>query len=461
MKTGTYHDLIQQQREYFRTGETLSVRFRREMLRALKQSLMKHEADIIDAVYGDFKKPKIEAYTSEIGIIYADIDNAYRSVKYWSRPRPVANPPVHIYAKSEVHPEPYGAVLIISPWNYPVQLLLSPLVGAIAAGDTAVVKPSEISEHTSSAINTIISDAFDPVYVACVEGGVPETRALLDESFDYIFYTGSTAVGRIIMEAAAKHLTPVTLELGGKSPCIVEDPGKLSQTARRIVWGKFFNAGQTCIAPDYVLARRDLKDDLCDRMREAVREFYGDDPKQSPHYARIVSDRHFDRLVSLMEGEQAAVGGVYDRESRYIAPTILDDVSPASKVMEGEIFGPILPVLTYEHLDDAVDFVTGRPKPLALYFFSTDRRKTERIIRETSSGGLLINDTIIQITHPRLPFGGVGPSGMGAYHGRASFDTFTHYRSVMSQTNLFDLTLRYPPYRFPLWFYRQVMKLFR
>lgn len=461
MKTEAYSDLINRQRKYFRTGATLSVDFRRVQLKALRASLMKHEGDVIDAVYGDFKKPKVEAFTSEIGIIYADIDNAVRNVKRWAKSRPVVNPPVHIYTKSEVYPEPFGTALIISPWNYPVQLLLSPLVGAIAAGNTAVVKPSEISARTSSVINTIITNAFDPAYIACVEGGAEETQALLDEPFDYIFYTGSTAVGRIIMEAAAKHLTPVTLELGGKSPCIVEDPAKLSQTARRIVWGKFFNAGQTCIAPDYVLARRDLKDELVDRMKTAVGEFYGDDPKQSPHYARIVSDRHFDRLVSLMEGERAAVGGVFDKKSRYIAPTILDDVSPESKVMEEEIFGPVLPVLPYDTLTDAVEFVTERPRPLALYFFGTDKQKIERILRETSSGGLLINDTIIQITHPRLPFGGVGPSGMGAYHGHASFKTFTHYRSVMRQTNLFDLTLRYPPYRFPLWFYRLVMKLFR
>ena len=461
MKTGAYGDLINRQRKYFRTGATLSVDYRRAQLKALRASLMKHEVDVIDAVYGDFKKPKVEAYTSEIGIIYADIDNAARNVKRWARPRPVVNPPVHIYTKSEVRPEPYGTALIISPWNYPVQLLLSPLVGAIAAGNTAVVKPSEISARTSSVINTIITDAFDPAYVACVEGGVDETRALLDEPFDYILYTGSTAVGKIIMEAAAKHPTPVTLELGGKSPCIVEDPAKLSQTARRIVWGKFFNAGQTCIAPDYVLARRDLKDELLVHMEAAVGEFYGDDPKQSPHYARIISDRHVDRLVSLIEGERAAVGGVFDKQSRYIAPTILDDVSPESKVMAEEIFGPVLPVLSYDTLTDAVEFVTERPRPLALYFFGTDKQKIERIVRETSSGGLLINDTIIQITHPRLPFGGVGPSGMGAYHGKASFDTFTHYRSVMRQTNLFDLTLRYPPYRFPFWFYRQVMKLFR
>jgi acyl-CoA reductase-like NAD-dependent aldehyde dehydrogenase len=461
MKPLQIGDLIKRQRDYFSGGATRDVSFRLEQLDKLKAALKSNERAILEALDADLKKPPAEAYTSELGIVLADIAFVRRRVRKWAGPRRVKNPPIHKYTKSFIYPEPYGVALIIAPWNYPVQLLLSPLVGAIAAGNTAVLKPSEISLNTSHVLTRIIGDTFDPAYIACVEGGPEASQALLKEQFDYIFYTGSTAVGRLVMEAAAKGPTPVTLELGGKSPCIVEDDVQITQTARRIVWGKYFNAGQTCIAPDYLLVNRKIKDRLLKEIKDTIARFYGPDPRKSPDYARIVNDRHFDRLAGLLSKGRIFVGGTKDKGERYIAPTVVENVSPTDPVMGEEIFGPILPVIEYDDLSQAIDFVKARPRPLSLYFFSRDKDKQDRVLRETLSGGVGINDTLIHITSPYLPFGGNGASGMGSYHGKASFDTFTHYKSVLKQTFLFDLTLRYLPYRLPLGFYRWVMKLFK
>ncbi len=453
--------MVRRQREFFASGATRDVSFRLEQLTKLEAALRTHEGEILGALLSDLNKPPAEAYSSEVGFLFADIGFAKRHIKRWAKPRRVKNPLIYKYAKSYVYPEPYGVALIIAPWNYPIQLLLSPLVGAIAAGDTAVLKPSEISEHTSRVITRIIGETFDPAYIACVEGGPEIGSALLKEKFDYIFYTGSTAIGRVVMEAAAKGPTPVTLELGGKSPCIVEDDVELDQTARRIVWGKYYNAGQTCIAPDYLLVNRKIEDRLLSRIRETITEFYGDDPHRSPDYGRIINDRHFSRLMGLMKGGRVLVGGQTRKDERYIAPTILEKVSPDHPVMKEEIFGPVLPIIEYDTLQEAIDFVRARPRPLSLYFFSRSKAKQNKVLRETLSGGVGINDTLIHITSPYLPFGGNGASGMGSYHGRASFDTFTHYKSVLKQTFLFDLKPRYLPYRMPLGFYRLVMKLFR
>ncbi len=461
MKPLPVADIVKRQHDFFSAGGTRDVSFRLEQLDRLKAVLKSNERAILDALHADLRKPPVEAYTSELGIVLADIAFARRRVARWARPRRVKNPPIHKYTKSFVYPEPYGVALIIAPWNYPVQLLLSPLVGAIAAGNTAVLKPSEISLNTSRVMTRIIGDTFDPAYIASVEGGPETAEALLKERFDYIFYTGSTSVGRIVMEAAAKGPTPVTLELGGKSPCIVEDDVEITQTARRIVWGKYFNAGQTCIAPDYLLVNRKIKDLLLEKVKDTIAAFYGSDPHKSPDYARIINDRHFDRLAGLLSKGRILVGGAKDKAERYIAPTVIENVSPTDPVMKDEIFGPILPVIEYDDLSQAIDFVKSRPRPLSLYFFSRDREKQNRVLRETLSGGVCINDTIIQYTSPYLPFGGNGASGMGSYHGKASFDTFTHYKSVLKQTFLFDLTLRYLPYRLPLGFYRWVMKLFK
>jgi aldehyde dehydrogenase (NAD+) len=461
MRQSPITELVQKQRDFFSGGTTIDVSFRIEQLDRLRTALQTHEPALTKALGADLGKPPVEAYSAEIGIVLADIAFARQRVARWARTRRVKNPPIHKYTKSFIHPEPYGTALIIAPWNYPVQLLLSPLVGAIAAGNTALLKPSEISSNTSRALAEMIADAFDPAYIACVEGGPETAAALLEQRFDYIFYTGSTTVGRIVMEAAARGPTPVTLELGGKSPCIVEDDVELVHTAHRIVWGKFYNAGQTCIAPDYLLVNRKIRDRLLAAVKDAITEFYGPDPRTTPDYGRIINDRHFDRLSGLLGRGRVLVGGQKDKKQRYIAPTVIEGVSPDDPVMQEEIFGPILPVIEYDDLSGAIDFVNSRPRPLALYFFSRDRRKQRRVLTETRSGGVCINDTVIQITSPYLPFGGVGASGMGSYHGRASFDTFTHYRSVLKQTFLFDLTLRYPPYRMPQGFYRWVMKLFK
>jgi aldehyde dehydrogenase (NAD+) len=459
MRHSSYAAIVARQREFFATGATKDLSFRIDRLKELGRALRDYEPELLAALKEDLGKPPAEAFTSEIGFLYADIRFALRHIKGWARPRRAKNPPIHVMTTARIYPEPYGTTLIIAPWNYPVGLLLSPLVGAIAAGNTAVLKPSEIAAHTSRVIVKMIGATFDPSYVACVQGGAEAARGLLDEQFDYIFYTGSAGVGTLVMEAAARHLTPVTLELGGKSPCIVEDDAPLDVTAKRIVWGKFFNAGQTCVAPDYLLVNRGIKDALIDEMKRTIDSFYGADPKQSPDFGRIVSRRHFDRLTRLMAGDIVA-GGVTDPKTRYIAPTIIDGVSGDDPAMADEIFGPILPVIAYDELGQAIDFVNARPKPLALYFFSKDKKKQRRVIRETSSGGISINDTVIQYTSFYLPFGGVGNSGMGSYHGKASFDTFTHYKGTLRQVFLIDLKARYLPYRMGLWFFRLVMRLF-
>jgi len=335
--------------------------------------------------------------------------------------------------------------------------LISPLVGAIAAGNCAVLKPSEISTHTSSAIANLIQKTFDPAYIAVVEGDADTSKALLAEKFDHIFFTGGTAIGKIVMEAAAKHLTPVTLELGGKSPCIVDADTDLKDTAKRITWGKYLNAGQTCIAPDYLLVDRRIKSDLLTEVQKCVADFYGQEPEKSPDYARIISHRHFDRLVPLLRDGEIVTGGQTRPEDKYIAPTVIDGVSWDSPIMEEEIFGPILPVLEYQDLNDAIAQINARPKPLALYLFSKDKQKQQQVLQQTSSGGVCLNDTVMQVGVTTLPFGGVGDSGMGNYHGKASFDTFSHFKSVLKKGFWFDLNWRYPPYNGKLSLFKRII----
>jgi acyl-CoA reductase-like NAD-dependent aldehyde dehydrogenase len=338
-------------------------------------------------------------------------------------------------------------VLIISPWNYPFQLMISPLVGAIAAGNCAIIKPSELAANTSRIVTQITEKTFDPAYITSIEGGVETSQELLAEKFDHIFFTGGTKIGQIVMEAAAKHLTPVTLELGGKSPCIVDSNVHIEHAAKRIAWGKFINAGQTCIAPDYLLVDRTIKNDLLTSIKQCIQEFYGDDPAKSPDYGRIINQRHFERLASFLSEGQPYIGGQTNPEERYIAPTVIDGVDWDAPVMEEEIFGPILPVLEYSDLSEAIAKINERPKPLALYVFSKDQQKQERVLRETSSGGVCINDTVMQVGVSELPFGGVGSSGIGSYHGKASFDTFSHQKSVLKRSFLLDLDWRYAPYQ--------------
>jgi len=451
-------DIVAAQKRFFADGTTRSIAWRINSLKKLKAAINENEALFLDALNKDMGKPAIEAYTSEIGFVLNEIDYALKKLHSWSRPRKAKTPLIWFPAASRVFPEPKGAALIIGPWNYPIGLLLTPLVGAIAAGCVAILKPSEMAAESSRAVADVIQKTFDESSVSVIEGGADIAGILLKEKFDHIFYTGGARVGKIVMAAAAKHLTPITLELGGKNPCIVDREVDCAVAARRIAWGKFFNAGQTCVAPDYLLVPSDLKASLLDKLEESIRAFYGLDPERSPDYARIINDRHFARLHDLMGEGTVAIGGEENPENRYIAPTVIDNVGWKSRIMAEEIFGPILPVVEYTDLTEAIAAVNARPRPLALYFFSTNRTNRRRIIRETSSGGVCFNDTVIQITTPQLPFGGIGQSGMGSYHGRASFDTFTHYRSVMSRSLRLDLPLRYPPYRTSLRVLKKILR---
>jgi acyl-CoA reductase-like NAD-dependent aldehyde dehydrogenase len=437
-------DTIRQQREFFATGKTKDVDFRIEQLKNLKSAIVSNQSRIVDAVKADLNRPEYEAYF-EIAAI-AEVNYAIKNVKSWAKPKKVPTSIDQFPASARIYPEPLGVVLIIGPWNYPFQLMISPLVGAIAAGNCAILKPSEIASHTSEVVADMISKTFDPAYICAIEGGVEISKQLLAEKFDHIFFTGGTKIGKIVMAAAAKHLTPVTLELGGKSPCIVDSDIQIEYTAKRIAWGKFINAGQTCIAPDYLLVDKKVKPALMQAIKAALHEFYGDDPQQSPDYSRIINQHHLGRLTEFIKDGEIVAGGQTNAEDKYIAPTVIDKVSWDSPVMQDEIFGPILPVLEYDELGDAIAQINARPKPLALYLFSKDKEKQKRVLRETSSGGVCINDTVMQVGVTTLPFGGVGDSGIGSYHGKASFDTFSHQKSVLQKSFLLDLKWRYAPY---------------
>ncbi|HZP28812.1 MAG TPA: aldehyde dehydrogenase family protein [Acidimicrobiia bacterium] len=438
--------LVKGLRASFDAGRSRPLEWRRAQLDRMRTMLREQEGAFLGALAADLGKPATEAYAADVGFLYADLDMARRNLGRWTRPRRVRTPLVVQPAKAYVVHEPLGVVLVIGPWNYPVQLVLAPLVGAIAGGNCAVLKPSEVAPRTSEVIARVVPRYLDPDCVAVVEGGPDETATLLAERFDHIFYTGNGRVARVVMEAAAKHLTPVTLELGGKSPVIVDDDVDLDVAARRIAWGKFLNAGQTCIAPDYALVTRSVASELIDRITTAIRGFYGPDPKASPDYARIVNDRHFERVVRLLDGAEIAVGGDHDASERYIAPTVLADATPDIPAMQEEIFGPVLPVLPVDGIDHAVELVNERDRPLALYVFSRRRDVARDVIARTSSGGACVNATMFHVAVPALPFGGVGPSGMGAYHGRAGFETFSHARSVLTRSTRVDPKIGYPPY---------------
>jgi acyl-CoA reductase-like NAD-dependent aldehyde dehydrogenase len=439
-------EIVRQQRGFFSTGQTKNLDFRIDRLKHLKQVVLDNRAAVIEALAADLGKPGFETVLTEISIVFEQIDYVLKHIKSWAKPKRTSVPFTLFPASARIYSEPLGVVLIISPWNYPFLLAISPLIGAIAAGNCAIVKPSEIAPHTSRLLAEIVEKNFNPAYITVVEGGVETSQQLLEEKFDHIFFTGGTQVGKIIMAAAAKHLTPVTLELGGKSPCIVETDVQLESAARRIVWGKFINAGQTCIAPDYLLVNRQIKPDLLSAIQGSIKEFYGDNPANSPDYARIISDKHYQRLTQLLDPDKIVAGGQVNPQQRYIAPTVLDRVSREDAAMQEEIFGPILPIIEYGDLSEAIAIINQKPKPLALYFFSNNRKKQARILRETSSGGVGLNHMVLQMATPALPFGGVGNSGMGAYHGKASFDTFSHQKSVFSKPFWLDLKLLYPPY---------------
>ena len=434
-------------RAAFDRGRTTPLEWRRTQLHRLRYLVTEHERELLDALAADVGKPTIEAYAADLGFVVGDVDLAQKNLERWARPRRVRTPMTSMPAKSSIEREPLGVVLVIAPWNYPVQLLLAPMVAAIAAGNAVVAKPSEVAPHCSALLGRLIPEYLDPGAIAVVEGGVAETTALLEERFDHIFYTGNGRIGRVVMAAAAKHLTPVTLELGGKSPAIIARDANIDVAARRIAWGKFLNAGQTCVAPDYVLVDREVEKPLLDALSATVRKFYGADPRHSPDFARIVNDTHFRRLEKLMHDGRTVVGGETDEAARYIAPTVLADVPLDAPVMDEEIFGPILPVIAVDGVGDAISFVREREKPLALYVFSESHEIVDLVVGETSSGGVCVNATLMHIANTDLPFGGVGESGMGAYHGEKGFETFSHSKSVMRRTTRIDPPVMYPPYR--------------
>ena len=440
--------IVESQRAYFRTGATLDIRFRKQMLRRFLEAFEQWESRLTDALWTDLHKSYEEAYLTEISIVKAEIKTHLRKLSSWSKKRRVSTPIKLFPSQSHIVKEPLGNALIIAPWNYPVQLLLNPLVGAISSGCTAMLKPSPYVPTVSNTIAAMIAETFPEEYVALVQGNRDVNTALLDERWDIIFFTGSPSLGKRVMSAAAKNLTPVVLELGGKSPCIIDRTANIAVAARRIAWGKTLNSGQTCIAPDYILIHRDVKEQFVEAFAAEVKALHGNDVKSDKHYVRLVNDRAFERVSSYIRDAKVLCGGATDATERYIEPTLLDNPPLTSPVMTEEIFGPVFPVITLEgdFVDRVVDFVTSRKKPLALYYFGRERDGWE-VIHRTSSGGGCINDVIMHIANEHVPFGGVGNSGMGRYHGRDSFDCFSHTRSIISTGTWLDLPFRYMPYK--------------
>ena len=438
--------LASELRESIHAKGHLPLETRKRRLEKLRTTILTKETLINEALKKDLGKSAFEAYATEVGFILEEINYTLKNIENWARPKKVRTPFTLFPGKSSVLSEPYGVVLVISPWNYPFQLCFSPFIGAFAAGNRVVIKPSEYAPHTSAIMKSIVAEVFEESEVRIVEGALEETQVLLSQKFDYIFFTGSTAVGKVMMKAAAEHLTPVTLELGGKSPCLIEESANMDVAAKRCTWGKFLNAGQTCVAPDYVLVPRNKQHLFIERMGHHLKTFYGHDPKTSSDYARIVNEKHFDRLEALILKEKVIIGGKTHREENFIEPTVMKDVSWDDKVMDDEIFGPLLPVIPYDNINEAIEQVLRRPKPLAFYLFSEDAKRRKEIISRVPFGGGCINDTVIHLANPHLPFGGVGTSGIGSYHGKKSFDTFTHYKSVFEQGTKVDIPLRYPPY---------------
>ena len=438
--------IMENQRSFFNSGQTKDISFRIKQLKILKHAIEENEEKILHALHEDLQKSPYEAYLTEVGIVRDEIRHMVKKVSKWSRPKRVGTPIYHFPAASYIYPEPYGSALIISPWNYPFQLAVAPLAAAMAAGNCAVLKPSEFSEHTSKVLAELFETYFDPSYISVITGDAAVSTALLAEKFDYIFFTGSPAVGKIVMAAAAKHLTPVTLELGGKSPCIVDQDANIELTAKRIVSGKFINAGQTCIAPDYLMVHQSVKEPLVDRIIFYIQKFYGSLPTESPDYPKIINQKHFNRLLGLTKDATIMCGGAADSGRQIIAPTLLSDVSWEHPSMQEEIFGPILPVMEYDTLSDAITRINKRPRPLALYMFSNNQTAIDAVLKNISFGGGCINDTLIHFATPNLPFGGVGNSGMGGYHGKFGFDTFSHRKSIMRNTVRFDFPFRYPTF---------------
>ena len=442
-------DKFNNSKAFFNTHKTKNLKFRKQQLKLLSKNIKNHENELLDALYKDLGKSKVEAYATEIGMLLKSIKLMRKELKNCSKTKQTDTPLYLFPTKSYIKKEPYGTVLIIGPFNYPVQLVFEPLIGAIAAGNTAIVKPSELTPHVAIVIKDIIEDTFDEAYVSVVEGGIEETQTLLSLPFDYMFFTGSEKVGKIVYEAAARKLIPVTLELGGKSPVIVDDTANIKVTSERISFGKFTNAGQTCVAPDYILVQRKVKNDLIKALKKTITEFYGENIEKSPDFGRIVNQKHFNRLNDLIQihKDNVVFGGNSSKEDLYIEPTLLDNITNDNKIMKEEIFGPILPIITYDNFDEVLEIIQSKSKPLSLYLFSEDENMTHRVVEELSFGGGAINDTLMHLANPNLPFGGVGSSGIGQYHGKYSFDTFSHMKSYTFKSTRLESSLFFPPYK--------------
>ncbi|MDZ7796281.1 MAG: aldehyde dehydrogenase [Candidatus Marinimicrobia bacterium] len=439
-------DVVFAQRRFFAGGKTRQLHFRRDSLKKLRKMISDHDREIMKALKEDLGKSSFESYATEIGLVINEIDRHLRFLRRWSRTKRKHTPFILFPTKSRILHRPYGCVLIIAPWNYPFNLSMMPLIGALSAGNCAIVKVAHYSEATSALLEKLIAATFPEEYVRVFRGGRDVNQVLLQQRFDYIFFTGSPSLGKIVAKAAMEHLTPVTLELGGKSPCIVDKDADLRKAARRIVWGKFLNAGQTCIAPDHLLVHWDIKEELLKHLCAEIERQFGTDPSESPDLGRIINDKAFARVSAYLQNGKIVCGGKTRQSDRYIAPTLLDEVSSKSPIMQDEIFGPLLPVLTFENIDEAVKFVSSREKPLALYYFTKDVRGAKKRIRLMDSGGVCINDVVVQYGNPRLPFGGVGNSGMGRYHGKYSFDTFSRERACAISPTLFDIPVKFAPY---------------
>ena len=452
-----FEKLVAGQRTYFMTQATKPYHFRMVQLKKLMDWINANEKSILDALETDLGKSAYEGYLTEVAMVKQELKDAMRSLKKWMRPSRARTAIGQLPGTCRIYAEPYGVTLVMSPWNYPFQLTVAPLIGAISAGNCAVVKPSAYSAATSAVLKRMMDELFEPEYIVCVEGGRQENAALLEQHFDFIFFTGSPNVGRLVMEKASAHLTPVSLELGGKSPVIVDETADIALTARRLAWGKCVNAGQTCVAPDYVLVHHSREEALIEALIQEIRRMYTSAPLANPILPKIVNQRHFERLIGLMQSGVVTHGGQLDVSARKIAPTILTDVDWESPIMQEEIFGPLLPILPYRKLDDAIARIQQRPKPLALYLFTQSRQTEERVMREVSFGGGCVNDTILHLATPYMPFGGVGESGMGGYHGKFSFDTFSHRKSVLKRWAKPDVPLRYAPYDGKMKWIRKLM----
>ena len=433
-------------RNSYNKGVTRPLPWRKHQLEQMVKMLEENESAFLDALAADLGKPRVEGFITDIAFVTSEVKSMIKNLKKWNKPERVGTPLVAMPGKSRLIPEPVGVVLVIAPWNYPVHLLLVPVAGAIAAGNAVVMKPSEVTTNTSSLLASLVPKYLDSSAIALVEGGVPETTDLLEQHFDHIFYTGNGTVGRIVMAAAVKNLTPVTLELGGKSPVIIDASANLRVAARRIAWGKWLNAGQTCIAPDYVMVNSSVRDGFVDELGKAITEFFGEEPKESESYGRIVSPNHFARVSALMEGGTAVIGGETDAATRYIAPTVLLDVHPDAQIMKEEIFGPLLPIVDVASTDEAIAHINANPHPLALYVFTGDKRVAVDVIDRTTAGGVTVNGTIMHFSNPNLPFGGIGESGMGGYHGKSGVRLFQHMKPVLTRGTKMDPSIAYPPY---------------